>query len=172
MSSDMTGVYSGGLMYEYSYEANKYGIVNLSGEKGQGDAEERDEYDSFKKALKDNPAPTGDGGAAKQSRSQDCPGSSEYWDVDATKLPAMPEEAEKYMKGTEPKGAGLDTKEGSQTDGDSGLSTKNVTVDGVKGGSSNSSSDDDGDSAAVAMHGSAFTAVLAVIAAVAGSALL
>ncbi|KAJ2965708.1 hypothetical protein NQ176_g10486 [Zarea fungicola] len=36
MDKEMTGVYSGGIMYEYSYEESKYGIVQIDGKDGQG----------------------------------------------------------------------------------------------------------------------------------------
>jgi hypothetical protein len=166
MSDKMSGVYSGGLMYEYSYEDNKYGIVNLSGKQGQGDVEERDEFDAYKKALENNPAPSGDGGASGSSKSSECPGSSEYWNVDSSIMPQMPKEAEKYMKEGAGKGEGLKGK-GSQIAGDSGLSTANVTVDGTS-----SSKDGDGDSAGAALQGSALVTVMTALVAVLGSSLL
>ncbi|KAJ3476557.1 hypothetical protein NLG97_g9093 [Lecanicillium saksenae] len=64
MSKEMTGVYSGGIMYEYSYEESKYGIVDISGKDGSGTVSKHGsgaEYDNFKKSLKANAAPTGDG---------------------------------------------------------------------------------------------------------------
>ncbi|ATY59194.1 1,3-beta-glucanosyltransferase Gel1 [Cordyceps militaris CM01] len=169
MSKDMTGVYSGGIMYEYSWEESKYGIVQFDGTKGQGKVSKKGdgkEYDNFKQSLKDNPAPSGDGGANATSHSKDCPVKSSDWNVDPKLLPEMPKEAQKYMKDGAGKGPGL-TGTGSQTAGDSGLSVKNVTVDGT--GSSTTSSKDN----AGAISGSSMVATLASVAvAVVGSLLL
>ncbi|KAJ6784811.1 hypothetical protein PWT90_09695 [Aphanocladium album] len=160
MNKEMTGVYSGGIMYEYSYEESKYGIVDLSGKDGSGDVSKHgdgSEYDNFKKSLKANPAPSGDGGAASSQKSSKCPEKSSNWNVDPKLLPEMPKEAQKYMKEGAGKGPGL-TGTGSQTAGDSGLSTKNVTLDGS--GSNGTSSKDN----AAAMSGSSMVATLASVA--------
>lgn len=170
MSKDMTGVYSGGVMYEYSYEESKYGIVDISGKDGSGDVSKHGdgaEYDNFKSSLKKNVAPSGDGGASASSHSSKCPEKASDWNVDPKLLPEMPKEAQKYMKDGAGKGPGL-TGSGSQTAGDSGLSTKNVTLDGS---GSNSTSGDKKNSAA--LSGSSMIATLASIAvAVAGTMLL
>lgn len=91
MSDEMTGVYSGGLMYEYSMEANNYGIVEIDGTS----VEELDEYAAFKSALSKYPAPTGSGGAASTTHSAACPTSDSIWQVDPTKIPTLPSAAEK-----------------------------------------------------------------------------
>ncbi|KAJ3525728.1 hypothetical protein NM208_g11513 [Fusarium decemcellulare] len=69
MSDEMTSVYSGGLMYEYSLEDNDYGIVTLKGD----NVKTSSEYKLFKEALKKYPMPTGTGGAAKTTHGVDCP---------------------------------------------------------------------------------------------------
>lgn len=94
MNAEMTGVYSGGLMYEYSMEANKYGIVEISG----NNVEELDEYANFKSALSKYPTPTGDAGAAKTSHAVDCPTSDSVWMVDPTSIPTIPKQAEKVSQ--------------------------------------------------------------------------
>ncbi|OAA70328.1 1,3-beta-glucanosyltransferase Gel1 [Cordyceps fumosorosea ARSEF 2679] len=169
MSKEMTGVYSGGIMYEYSYEESKYGIVDLDGSKGQGKVTKHGdgaEYDNFKKSLQANTAPSGDGGASLTSHDKPCPAKSADWNVDPKLLPEMPTQAQKYMKEGAGKGPGL-TGSGSQTAGDSGLSTKNVTVDG-SGSTTTGSKDNAG-----AISGSSMVATLASVAvAVAGSLLL
>ncbi|KAK6217406.1 glycolipid anchored surface protein [Colletotrichum tabaci] len=114
MNDEMTGVYSGGLMYEYSMEANKYGIVEISG----NNVEELDEYANFKSALSKYPTPTGDAGAAKTSHAVDCPTSDSVWMVDPTSIPTIPKQAEKYMTEGAGDGPGLNG-DGSQTAGDS-----------------------------------------------------
>ncbi len=168
MSKDMTGVYSGGIMYEYSYEESKYGIVQFSGKNGEGKVSKYGdgaEYDNFKSSLKSNSAPSGDGGASANSHSSTCPPKTADWNVDPKLLPEMPKEAQKYMKDGAGKGPGL-TGTGSQTAGNSGLSTKNITVDG-------SGSNSTGKGNAGAVTGSSMFATLASVAiAVAGTMLL
>jgi hypothetical protein len=90
MSDKMTGVYSGGLMYEYSYEENKFGIVNI---KDKSTVEERDEFAKYAKALKNNAAPTGDGGFTSTTAAVACPSKDPDWLVDSTALPAIPDAA-------------------------------------------------------------------------------
>lgn len=89
MSDEMTGVYSGGLMYEYSLEDNGFGIVKISG----GDATEQPGFAKYKKALAKYPTPTGDGGFTSTTNSVDCPTKDANWLVDTTLLPAIPEGA-------------------------------------------------------------------------------
>ena len=94
MSSDMTPVYSGGLMYEYAVEANGYGIAKIQ---SGGDAvQEEDGFSQFADALKANPAPTdGSGGAQTTSHGVACPTKDGSWLVDTTLLPAIPEGGKK-----------------------------------------------------------------------------
>lgn len=128
MDSEMTGVYSGGLMYEYSYEDNKYGIVQLKGGLKAKTVEKLDEYDAFKSALKANPAPTGAGGAASTTHSASCPTSDAGWQVNPSLVPQMPDQAQKYMKSGAGQGPGFDLDgDGSQNAGDSGTATASVT---------------------------------------------
>ncbi|KAK7416490.1 1,3-beta-glucanosyltransferase [Neonectria punicea] len=146
MSSEMSGVYSGGLLYEYSIEDNKYGIVSI----GKDDKVTTiKEYNLFKTVLAENAAPTGAGGAATTTHGQECPTSDASWQVNASLVPEMPSEAEKYMSKGAGDGPGLDG-DGSQDRGDSGTATASVTVgSGVATGSS--TSEDDDDSAAAAL---------------------
>ena len=89
MSSEMTGVYSGGLMYEYSMESSGYGIVNVSG----NSVSELSEFAKYASALSANPAPTGDGGYTSTTNSAACPTKDSNWLVDSTLLPAIPDAA-------------------------------------------------------------------------------
>lgn len=86
MSDKMSGVYSGGLLYEYSLEASGYGIVNIT----NGNAVELAEFDKFGAALKQFPAPTGNGGFVSTTTSQPCPTKDADWLIDSTLLPALP----------------------------------------------------------------------------------
>ncbi|KAK4125621.1 glycoside hydrolase family 72 protein [Parathielavia appendiculata] len=101
MHSNMTSVYSGGLMYEYTMEANKYGIVEIEGgqENGgkdqTGERKELPEFAAFSSALAAYPAPTGDGGYTSTTTSQACPTADEHWAIEETTLPEIPEGAKK-----------------------------------------------------------------------------
>jgi len=116
MSSKMTSVYSGGLMYEYTYEENKFGIVKIDDKAQQGPRKELPEFAAFAKAMKNFPAPTGTGGASATSHSVPCPAKDKFWDVESTLLPAMPEGAKTYFQNGAGKGPGLDGP-GSQNSG-------------------------------------------------------
>ncbi|KAJ4300104.1 1,3-beta-glucanosyltransferase [Collariella sp. IMI 366227] len=113
MSDKMTHVYSGGLMYEYSMEPNKFGIVEIEGgqEKGgvdqTGKRKELNGFAAFKSALAKYPAPTGDGGFTQSTKSQACPTADEHWEVTVTTLPQMPEGAQKFFKNGAGPGPGL-----------------------------------------------------------------
>ncbi|KPM44756.1 1,3-beta-glucanosyltransferase gel1 [Neonectria ditissima] len=145
MNEEMTGVYSGGLLYEYSIEDNDYGIVSI----GKNDKVTTiKEFNLFKTALAENAAPTGAGGAATTTHGQECPTSDASWQVNASLVPEMPSEAEKYMSKGAGDGPGLDG-DGSQDQGKSGTATASVTV-GTAVATGTSTSDDD-DSAASPM---------------------
>ena len=111
-SSDTTAVYSGGLVYEYSQEESKYGLVTISG----STVSELPDFTALKSAYANQPNPTGDGGYKKSGKASTCPAQSANWAVANDNLPAIPEPAKKYMTqgaGTGPGLLGL----GSQTAG-------------------------------------------------------
>jgi len=143
MGDDMTAVYSGGLMYEYSKEDNDYGIVDIKGD----DVTKSDEYKAFKDALKQFPAPTDDGGAAKETHSVDCPPKTDDWQVEPEGIPAMPEEAQDFMTKGAGDGPGIDGP-GSQTSGDSGTSSDTVASGAPSPTSATDQSAEDDESAA------------------------
>jgi hypothetical protein len=148
MGKEMSSVYSGGLMYEYSLEDNDYGIVKING----NTVKPEKEFDLFKSALEKYPMPTGTGGAAKSSHGVECPKSESVWQVDPSYLPEMPAQAEKYMKDGAGKGPGIDGA-GSHDDTDSGTATASVAVgtSTATSGSSASGDDDDDDSGAASL---------------------
>jgi hypothetical protein len=117
MSKEMTNVYSGGLMYEYSLESSGYGIVTING----GKVQEESEFGKYAKALSQNPAPTGDGGFTSTTNSVACPTKDSNWLVDSTLLPAIPEAAKAFMTAGAGTGPGLKG-DGSQNAGE-GTST-------------------------------------------------
>ncbi|KAG6358915.1 hypothetical protein INS49_012435 [Diaporthe citri] len=112
MNSEMTAVYSGGLVYEYSDEGNGYGIVSISGDS----VSEKSDFAAYATALSKNPAPTGDGGFASTTNSQACPSADSDWLVSNTLLPAIPTGASKYMTSGAGDGPGLKG-DGSQNAG-------------------------------------------------------
>lgn len=147
MSSEMTSVYSGGLLYEYSVEDNDYGIVTLN----KNTVEKSKEFNLYAQALKNNPAPTGSGGAASTTHAVDCPKSASNWNVDPSEVPVMPSEAEDYMKKGAGDGPGLDGK-GSQLDTDSGTATASTTGGEVSPTGTASASEEGDDSAGVSVQ--------------------
>lgn len=152
MSSEMTSVYSGGLMYEYSVEDNDFGIVTIDGTT----VEKSKEFQLYADALKKNPSPTGSGGAASESHSVDCPSKASNWNVDPSEVPVMPKQAQKYMDNGAGDGPGIDG-DGSQQDTDSGTATASTTGGKASPTSdSQTSSDEDNsgeDNAGVSLHG-------------------
>ncbi|KAK4238551.1 glycoside hydrolase [Achaetomium macrosporum] len=153
MHSNMTGVYSGGLMYEYSMEANKFGIVEIEGgqENGgvdqTGERKELDEFAAFQSALKKWPAPTGDGGYTSTTRAAECPTQDANWSVSSTALPAIPEGAKKFFEEGAGKGPGL------KGPGSQWATDQASTSEGPSAGSSTSGSSGSSTSSSAAMRG-------------------
>ncbi|KAF7549909.1 hypothetical protein G7046_g8185 [Stylonectria norvegica] len=149
MNSEMTSVYSGGLLYEFSVEDNDFGIVDIDGNSVTPSSENPKEYGNFKSALSKYPVPTGDGGAASTTHSVACPTSEAVWQVNPSLVPEMPQAAEKYFKNGAGAGPGLKG-DGSQDSADSGTATASVTGGEASptGSSGASSTSDDSDSAA------------------------
>lgn len=111
----MTGVYSGGLVYEYSEEGSGYGLVKISG----GKVTETSDFTALASALSNTKAPSGDGGYRSDGSASPCPSTSKTWEVtDFTgeELPAMPEGAQEFMNKGAGTGPGL-TGDGSQNAG-------------------------------------------------------
>lgn len=104
----MTGVYSGGLMYEYTNEENNFGIVQLDNPATSTNVKELEGFAKFANALAKYPAPSGDGGAsAATTRSVACPPKGPHWDVDDTQLPPIPAGADRFFKDGAGIGPGL-----------------------------------------------------------------
>ncbi|KAF2209765.1 glycoside hydrolase family 72 protein [Cercospora zeae-maydis SCOH1-5] len=122
-STQMTSVYSGGLVYEYSEEGSGYGLVTIDG----NSVTEKPDFQALEEAYRKTKAPSGDGGAQTNGSPSQCPTESNTWEVkDFTgeNLPAIPSGAEKYMKNGAGKGPGL-SGPGSQDAG--GASTGTAT---------------------------------------------
>ena len=142
--NQMTPVYSGGLVYEYTKEGDstqqKYGLVDVSGDS----AEELKDFDTLANAFEKTPAPTGDGGYKPNGTPSRCPPRSSSWLVSGEGLPAMPPKASAFFRNGAGKGVGLEG-EGSQEAGAESTGTASAgsgrpTTSGTSSGASSSSS--------------------------------
>ena len=111
-SSDMTGVYSGGLVYEYTEEGSNYGLVKVNG----NSVTELSDFNALKTAYANTPNPSGNGGYSSNGSPSQCPAKSSTFNVDTTNLPAIPEPAKKFMTQGAGTGVGL-SGSGSQNAG-------------------------------------------------------
>ena len=106
--TQMTSVYSGGLVYEYSKEGTAapgdlYGLVTISG----NSVSENTDFQTLENAFKQTPLPTDDGGYKSSGSASTCPTKSSTWLVSGDALPAMPPDASPYFKSGAGKGPGL-----------------------------------------------------------------
>ncbi|RLV93576.1 13-beta-glucanosyltransferase PGA4 [Spathaspora sp. JA1] len=102
-SDQMSSVFSGGLVYEYSEQENNYGLVEVNG----NNTTPNQDFTNLKKQYADTQNPSGDGGYLDSSSANDCPANSSDWKV-STVIPDTPLGALKYLKGlVEPQGHGF-----------------------------------------------------------------
>lgn len=105
--TDMTPVYSGGLVYQYTVEGDatqqKFGLVQV----GDGNVVEQPDFSRLQTAFKNTALPTGDGGYKPSGQASDCPAASKTWLVGNDTLPAMPPQASQYFKSGAGTGPGL-----------------------------------------------------------------
>jgi hypothetical protein len=114
-STDMTSVYSGGLVYEYSQETNNYGLVQINTD---GTVSELPDFGALQSAYSGTPNPTGDGGYLASGTPNACPSADPpAWVVGTTLIPTMPAGAQKYFSSGAGAGPGLSTTGGSQNSG-------------------------------------------------------
>ncbi|RAQ55005.1 glycolipid-anchored surface protein 5 precursor [Aspergillus flavus] len=147
-STDMTSVYSGGLVYEYSQEPSKYGLVEID----DGKVKTLADFDALKSAFEKTKNPSGDGGYNKTGGANPCPAKdSPNWDVDSDALPAIPEGAKKFMKDGAGKGEGFAGK-GSMSGGGSTSTGTAEPGSGSATGSAGSSSGSSSSSSAGVMN--------------------
>ncbi|KAK1091688.1 1,3-beta-glucanosyltransferase [Friedmanniomyces endolithicus] len=140
--TNMTPVYSGGLVYEYSEEGNHFGLVQISG----SSVTEASDFAALASELSQN-QPSGDGGYKSSGSPSTCPAQSSTWEVTAftgEELPAIPSGAAAYMKNGAGTGPGL-SGSGSMSAGGSSTGTAtpgsgSVTAVASGGGSSASAS--------------------------------
>lgn len=149
-SSDMTGVYSGGLVYEYTEEGSGYGLVTVS---SSGDVETNPDFDALVSAYEQTPVPSGDGGARETANQvPECPAETENWEVSPDNmLPEIPQPAVRYINNGAGDGPGLGVNTqntGTPSDTDADLSNGSTSTDtsddpdSASSGSSSSSSSD------------------------------
>jgi len=119
-NTEMTSVYSGGLVYEYSNEASGYGVVTISG----STVTPNKDFTALQTALKGQSNPSGDGGYNSTGGASGCPVESSNWQVSNDDLPAIPSGAADLFKSGAGPGVGLNGA-GSQNAG--GTSTGTAT---------------------------------------------
>ena len=142
-SDKMTGVYSGGLVYEYSKEGDatqqKFGLVDVSG----GSLDERPDFSTLQQALAKAPTPSGDGGYKATGQPSKCPPKSKTWLVNSEGLPAMPPKASNYFKNGAGDGPGLSGSSqdvGAESTGTASAGSGKPTASGTSSGGSSSGS--------------------------------
>lgn len=86
----MTSVYSGGLVYEYSEEGSKYGLVTLTGSGSSATVKVGPDFTALQTAFKGTANPSGDGGYNSTGGASGCPAQSANWQVSGDALPAIP----------------------------------------------------------------------------------
>ncbi|CUS22521.1 LAQU0S05e07250g1_1 [Lachancea quebecensis] len=84
---DMTDVWSGGIVYMYFEEANKYGLVSTSGDK----VKTLDDYNNLKKEIASvSPSSVNKNSYTPSSTSLKCPATGSNWNA-STELPPTPD---------------------------------------------------------------------------------
>ena len=154
----MTGVFSGGLVYEYSEEGNGYGLVQISGNSVSPVGQQ---FTDLQQELAKAKSPSGGAGFSANNQPQQCPGQSQNWDTKpftGSNLPATPSGALKYFKNGARKGPGLSGKGsqnaagGSTTTAAAGAGSVSATYGSAPTGVSSSASSSSAASGAVPAH--------------------
>jgi 1,3-beta-glucanosyltransferase GAS5 len=112
-NTEMTSVYSGGLVYEYSEEGNNYGLGTING----NTYTENQDFQALMQAFQKTSNPPGDGGYNSTGGASGCPSyEAQTWLVKDDALPAIPGPAKNYFTQGAGTGPGL-TGAGSQNAG-------------------------------------------------------
>ncbi|KAJ4370323.1 1,3-beta-glucanosyltransferase [Didymella sp. IMI 355093] len=149
-STDMSSVYSGGLVYEYSQEDSNYGLVEINGDS----VKELADFSTLKNAYANATDPSGDGGYKSSGSASECPTESKTWNVTikADQLPAFPSGASDYLKNGAGAGPGLKG-DGSQSAGsqetDLAGAGDGAVTSGAAGGTTGTSSPSKGAASAL-----------------------
>lgn len=105
-SSQMSSVFSGGLVYEYSQEDNNYGLVQISSDNQT--VTTNSDFDNLKKQYALVSSIPNNGGYQTGLPHSNCPPQSDTWQA-SNDLPSTPLGALKYIRGdVEPEGHGFD----------------------------------------------------------------
>ena len=124
-STQMSSVYSGGLVYEYSNEVSNYGLVTISG----STVSTRPDFDALKTAFSNQPDPSGDGNYKSNPGGPNaCPAQSSTWQVSGDALPATPPRAVKYFSQGAGTGPGLKGNNGAGSQNAGGASTATASA--------------------------------------------
>ena len=132
---EMTSVYSGGLVYEYSETGNKYGLVTIN---SPTSVKEGHDFLTLQAAFKATALPTDNGNYNPTGGASECPSQSSTWNVTGDALPAIPAGAAKLMKTGAGKGPGL-AGAGSQNAGGVSIGTATSDSGSVNAASASSS---------------------------------
>jgi len=127
-SNNMTSVYSGGLVYEYSQEENNFGLVRIAGES----LTESVEFTSLKQAFENVKIPSGDAGYRENIPKKACPKQGPFWAPKDETLQDTPPGAVKMMDDGAGPGPGLKSTNSSQTAGTPSKSSSVPAGDGGK----------------------------------------
>lgn len=125
--TDMTSVFSGGLVYEYSEEGNNFGLVTIS---GSTVTPVGSQFSDLQQQMTSTSNPSGNGNYSTSGVVQSCPGQSDNWNTSpftGSALPAMPSGALQYFQkgaGTGPGLAGSGSQQASG--GSSGTASANA----------------------------------------------
>ena len=93
-SSQMTPVFSGGLVYEYSQETSNYGLVQING----NSVSLLQDFTNLKNEYAKTSSPAGNGGYKSSGNPSACPPNSTDF-VSWQSLPALPAQASQYITG-------------------------------------------------------------------------
>lgn len=85
---DMTGVWSGGIVYMYFQEANDYGLVSVDG----NDVSTLEDFKYYSSEMNAISPSLAQASSAHSTETLECPSSAETWEA-ATKLPPTPDES-------------------------------------------------------------------------------
>lgn len=162
-STQMTAVYSGGLVYEYSQEGNNYGLVQING----NSVDELPDFSAYQSALANTTPPSGDGGYDANGQASQCPPPGNAWTISTTDLPEMPVNAQKYFQSGAGQGPGNSGNVGSQTAGTPSPGFVSDTTNSTSGSGSSG-----GKKSAGVMVKPAYGAVPAIFALAVGFAVL
>ncbi|KAG0673720.1 1,3-beta-glucanosyltransferase [Kluyveromyces marxianus] len=149
-SNLMSSVFSGGLVYEYSQEDNKYGLVQIDGDS----VTELQDYKNLKAEFQKVQNPEGDGGYSESNKYSDCPAYEKgIWESNST-LPSMPDAASAYFKSGagSPLGTGVITQEMCDKEDDDDSSSSSVTATATSTSKSASASSHSSSASGSASH--------------------